>query len=818
MQEDTVRREDAILKAVGFTAEHFLRTADWSEAVRDVLAILGEATGASRVHVYDIDRRDNEVFCTLRHEWIAAGITPVIAEPAERDFPLKGGGYERWIDELGTGAVIKGLRREFPESERQYLENEDTRSILVVPVFVEGEWWGWIGFDDCLSDREWASAEVDGLRAAAGTLGAAIYRDRVDRERLETEQKYRALVENTRAIIYTEPHGSELTSIYVSPRIEEVLGYTPEEWIEPGAWVEAMHPDDRERVVGDVTRIEAEDEGIWIADYRMVSRDGRVVWFHDEAVLIRDRDGKALYWQGVMHDTTEQREATNRLHEAEARYRTLVEKIPAVIYVEDPKDLTSLRYISPQVESMLGYPTEEWMASQNLWSSILYEDDRERTLAVDRESTAGGGPFIVEYRAVHKDGHTVWIHDEATLVRDDDGEPLFWHGLMLDITDQKASEADRREAETRFQTLVEQTPAVTYVDKLEGRSVTDYVSPQVEAMFGYSAEEWLKDPDMWENLLHPEDRDRVIRDDDRIDWDADEQFVQEYRMVARDGHEVWVHDEASLVRDSEGKPLNWQGVMVDVTELKRAQDLEKALEVERGTSQRLRDLDEMKNTFLTAVSHDLRTPLAAILGLALTLERGDIALTPKEMGDLTRRIAGNARKLDKLVTDLLDLDRLSRGILEPNRHPTDVGALVRKVVDESDVTTSHRVQVEAEPVIIAVDGAKVERIVENLLANSVRHTPVGTHVWIAVRPVEGGALITVDDDGPGLPEGSREALFEPFRQGTGAPQHSPGVGIGLSLVARFAELHDGRAWAEEREGCGASFRVFLAGEKESPSG
>jgi signal transduction histidine kinase len=210
------------------------------------------------------------------------------------------------------------------------------------------------------------------------------------------------------------------------------------------------------------------------------------------------------------------------------------------------------------------------------------------------------------------------------------------------------------------------------------------------------------------------------------------------------------------------------------------------------------------------VSHDLRTPLAAILGLAITLERDDIDLAARESQDLTRRIAANARKLDRLVTDLLDLDRLSRGILEPQRHPTDVGALVRKVVNEGDFLTDHPVQVEADPVILAVDGAKVERIVENLLANAVRHTSIGTQIWIKVNAVDDGVLIAVEDAGSGVPADLREAVFEPFRQGKeGGP--SPGVGIGLSLVARFSELHGGKAWVEDREGGGASFRVFLPG-------
>jgi NtrC-family two-component system sensor histidine kinase KinB len=110
---------------------------------------------------------------------------------------------------------------------------------------------------------------------------------------------------------------------------------------------------------------------------------------------------------------------------------------------------------------------------------------------------------------------------------------------------------------------------------------------------------------------------------------------------------------------------------------------------------------------------------------------------------------------------------------------------------------------------MSVDAAKVERIVENLLMNAARHTSSGRTIWLRVERGADGVLIAVEDDGEGVPEELRQAIFEPFRQGSTAAPHAPGTGIGLSLVARFSQLHGGRAWVQEREGGGASFRVFL---------
>jgi PAS domain S-box-containing protein len=468
--------------------------------------------------------------------------------------------------------------------------------------------------------------------------------------------------------------------------------------------------------------------------------------------------------------------------------------------------------VSPQAVEAFGYPEEDWTSKPDFWPDHLHPDDREHVLAIDRETNRSGQPFAVEYRFQRADGTYVWIHDRATLVGGE-GRERMWQGFMFDITERREAEAALAEAEARYRLLIEQVPAVMYTQAIDPSdpttSNTVYIGPRTEELLGYTVEETLATGGLWRDILHPDDRERVLSADAEGN-ETGETFEMEYRMIAKSGEVVWVHDEATVVRDEEGVPRFWQGFMLDITERKHAEErLEAALEVEREAARRLRSLDEMKNTFLQAVSHDLRTPLAAILGLAVTLERAEIDLPPEETRDLARRIATNARKLDRMVTDLLDLDRLARGIVAPKLHPVDLGDLVTRVAEESDLMTQGRLTLDAPSIVVSIDAAKVERILENLLANTLRHTPAGTPVWVLLVPEDAGVLLVVEDQGSGVPEEIRETIFEPFRQGPDAPEHSPGVGVGLTLVRRFAELHGGRAWVEGRDGGGASFRIFL---------
>ena len=369
---------------------------------------------------------------------------------------------------------------------------------------------------------------------------------------------------------------------------------------------------------------------------------------------------------------------------------------------------------------------------------------------------------------------------------------------------------ERQKAEQRFRTLVEEIPAIVYSEEFEVGGARQYINRQVEVLFGYTPEE-AGERNFWKTAVHPDDLERVLAEEARCERTG-EPFRMEYRCFAKNGDVRWVRDQCVLVRDAAGKPLFWQGVSVDITDTKLA------LEHERDVARRLRSLDRMKNTFLDAVSHELRTPLAAIVGIGLTLEHKANDLAEEDRTDLYTRLVANARKLDRLLNDLLDLDRLTHGIVAPKRRPTDVAALAARIADDWAVRNGRRSKVVAEPVTVSLDPGKVERIIENLLANAARYTPPDTPVWVRVKhPPDGdGVLLAVEDAGAGIPAELRDSVFEPFRQGPGAPPHAPGVGIGLTLVARFAELHGGRAWVEEREGGGSSFRVLIPDAPKEP--
>jgi PAS domain S-box-containing protein len=472
-------------------------------------------------------------------------------------------------------------------------------------------------------------------------------------------------------------------------------------------------------------------------------------WTEEQVAALTELAGPAVTQLRQRVDLAARGELERRLADVEASQQALLERLPGVVYTLGPEPPNQVLSISPQIEVLLGEPAADWLGESDIWKRLVHPDDAEWVTAEYERTKQTGEPFVAEYRMRPRDGEVRWVRDEAVLVHGGDGRPLCWQGILSDITATRLMSARLAEAVDREQEAAQQLAAA-----LE------------------------REQDTAQQLAAAVDREQAAAEHVRA--------VDEMKTTV-----------AGLAEALE-------------CEQDTAQQLAAALERERAAAEQLRAVDEMKTTFLQAVSHDLRTPLTTILGIALTLERGGAGDLPAdEAADLLHRLSANARKLDGLLGDLLDLDRLARGTLTPRRQPVDIGALTRRVVEDADVKQEHAVVVDAPTVRIAVDAAKVERIVENLVVNAAKHTQPGTTIWVRVQSQRDGVLLLVEDEGPGVPAQLREQVFQPFHMGRNIADHAPGSGIGLALVAQFASLHGGRAWVQDRPGGGASFRVFL---------
>ncbi|HZO96234.1 MAG TPA: EAL domain-containing protein [Gaiellaceae bacterium] len=294
---------------------------------------------------------------------------------------------------------------------------------------------------------------------------------------------------------------------------------------------------------------------------------------------------------------------------------------------------------------------------------LVHPDDRERLAGACEHAAATGTAFSLEYRVEAPGTPTSWRRVLASAVRDRRGRVTHLVGVAQDISRRKEAETQLRRMETRYRTLVERLPLASYIEQL-GTGSASYISPQIQDLVGYTAEEWMSDPAFFGRVLHPDDRERVLSGF-ALMHSTGAAFDCEYRLIARDGREVWIHDAAVVVRDDDGRPLYAQGYMIDVTNQKRA---EAALLDSRLELQRQKELAEHQ------ALHDALTGLPNRL---LFDDRAEQALLH----------AG--RDGTRLAVMLIDLDGFKEindtlGHASGDRLLREVAARLRKTVRASD--------------------------------------------------------------------------------------------------------------------------------------
>ena len=289
-----------------------LEGVEWKDRLSDALSQTGGIAQADRCYVFENLRGpDGRLWMDLIGEWTAPGVGSLLAEPGAKLHPYHPD-FLTWIDVFDGGGELVGPIEEMAEPARSALLAEGTVSAWLVPIMSGDGWWGFVGID-ALAPRAWTDTDGDAVRALARQIGDAVQRAQVRTEQVRAKDRFRSLVEDSPLVSYIDAPDETATAVYVSPQIEDLIGYTVEEWMgDQDLWPRILHPDDRARALAENARHNETGEPFQL-EYRLLHRDGHVVWVHDQARVVRDERGKIVASQGVLLDITTRKRADEQL-------------------------------------------------------------------------------------------------------------------------------------------------------------------------------------------------------------------------------------------------------------------------------------------------------------------------------------------------------------------------------------------------------------------------------------------------------------------------------------------------------------------------
>lgn len=801
-------------------------------------------------------------------DWLAVGVflagglaVSAICE-ASRRTRARLARNERLLDQMGRTARVGGWAIDVASNRLEW--TEETRSIHEVPQGFVPDLSNAIGFyhpDDRPAISEAVRKAVEGgepfdlelrLVTALGNVrwvrsmghalvegGGAVevvgsFQDVTKRHEAEealraSEEKHRLLAENAAELVAVI--GADGVLRYLSPASLALAGYSPEELVGQRVSELLVVPEDVPVVERATARHDSGEELVE-ARYRIRRKDGRVIWVEWRTRAVRDAaTGKVLELHAVVRDVTEAvetetelkrhqdhleelvAERTARLQASEERLRLAQQAARSGSYEWDLR--TDEVSWSPELEHLYGLPTGGFERRYGKGAELVHPDDRAAANAMLRKAAAEGTGFHGEFRIVRPDGETRWMEAFGRAVPDGSGKAVRMVGLNRDITERKEAELRLSRQEALLSLAQKAARAGTWsFDAATGRS---YWSREMFSLRGIdSGPGEIAYADVV-RLVHPDDRAAAEEAFART-LARQEAMHLEYRVIRLDGEAIWIRSVGDVLRDAEGRGTGMAGLDLDVTETKRAEEEVRASRDRLAAANaELAKAARMKDEFLASMSHEMRTPLTAIVGTAeylCSLPEG--ALSPDALRHV-ESIGTSGRRLEEMVDEILDVARLDAGRVKAESEKclaADVVAAAARRYRAAAAEKGQELAVSSDPegLVLSTDAARLAQLLGSLLSNAVKFTPPGGRIDVTARGDEdaGVARISVRDTGIGIAAGDVSRLFSSFVQLDGRTERAyGGIGLGLALVKRLAQLLGGTIAVESTVGRGTCFTLTL---------
>jgi PAS domain S-box-containing protein len=551
-----------------------------------------------------------------------------------------------------------------------------------------------------------------------------------------------------------------------------------------------------ERAIADGTPYEVE--------HAIRRPDGTIRYVVSKGQALVDGQQQVVKLYGTVLDITERKLVEVALQESEARFRELAETVREGFFVFETTT-AQYSYVNPACIAITGMPKtpstreQDYLRGMAHWFDNIHPDDRDRIERALQEERQGKN-FDQEYRFIRPDGEVRWLRSKAYPIKNKAGELVRIVGTVEDISDRKKMEDALRESEELFRRAFDDAPIGISLVTPSGQFLK--ANAYYCNMLGYTEAELLNLT--FQEITHPADLKLDLEGLQQMLRGEISTFQLEKRYIAKDGTIIPTVMRTASIRDSAGTILYLIG---------QIQDIRERLKVE-----------QMKDEFISVISHELRTPLTSIRGALGILNSGIYANRPEKAQHMLEIALNNSDRLVRLINDILDLERLQSGKVELVMQPCQIADLMQQAIDSVQaIADQSAITLSLTPISATIWAASdaIVQTLTNLLSNAIKFSfPGGTVALKAelgileeLRVLDRSSpslLLSVTDQGRGIPADKLEVIFEQFQQVDASDSRKKGgTGLGLAICKNIVQQHGGEIWAESRIGHGSTFYVSL---------
>lgn len=624
----------------------------------------------------------------------------------------------------------------------------------------------------------------------------------------EAAELYRTLANSSPVGVYIVQDGKFQ---FVNPQFQKYTGYSEAELIGKES-LGLVHPDDRERVRESAI---AMLKGTRLDPYelRYIVKNGETFWATETVTSIRYKGKRATL--GNFMDITQQKQVEETLRLSREKLRRMFEAVTDGILVIDLNGV--ITEVNQRAVEMHGYKSKGELFGKSAFR-LVAPHDHERILAHIRKAIKEGKAEGAECTLLKANGDQFPAELNTSILSDSSGQPVAHITTVRDITERKRMEKELQQAKEQFQLLVEESPLGVAMITKDGRY--QYVNPKFTKMFGYTLED-IPTRQEWfiKAYPDPEYRKQVISA-----WDSDTKILESgevsqriFNVTCKDGSKkVILFRPVALVT---GDRLM---IYEDITEQKRLEEqLKQQMEELQLAYQKLKELDQLKDNFLSTVSHELRTPLTSIKSFSeILLSYDEDKETQREFLNI---INEESDRLTRLINDFLDLAKIEAGRMRWEDAPQSLPEIIQTALNATQalaLKTGLRIETELEPALptVCCDKDRLVQVMTNLLSNAIKFTPEGGTIKIKAKRLETTkpddtpdmVIVSVADSGIGIDPKEHKSIFEKFKQGGNTLSGKPkGTGLGLPICKEIIEHYGGRIWVESAVGKGSTFFFTL---------